>query len=287
MLKFPIGAIIKTAWRWTRENMRLWWLGFFVTLGGFFMFNLQDWVNYFMNATGKSIWINLVLIFSSAPDAAQLIVTILVMVLFLLVFFWAKAALLQGLLDVKSGDRQSFKQLLRFGWHRVAQLLLLEVFLSLPNIVLLTLVGLGFYFSTILFFVAIILFFLYNGFIFLFRHFAYCDSVFTQTTAWAAVKSGYKLFIANWRAALLSWLVFAGLAFGIGFITLIALVLLLIPLVFIVLTLFLAFGMNYILLTVATIICLVILLCFLICCQAAISVFFVSYTTQVYWELKK
>lgn len=292
MNKFPFSELLKQAWRWTRKNLRLWWLGLFIGLGGLvFDFYSNDVQDAFEQVFKDSSVDGLKNFLSNAGNASMLVFWLLVIFFILSVIgISASAGVILGIKRIKDSGKCQLRDLFKFGFKKIPRLLLLEIILGVPYYVLLipVVVYLVFWANSVLFMlfvVCLLALAVYTVFVALFKHYAYCYAILEEQTAWQAIVSGMNLLKNNFWNFVVVKLIQAGLWIVAALAMSIAVVAAMLPvlLIGILLSQFVGSFGAAAMEVLSGIIGSAAVLAF----RAGMNVFFAGYLTGAYWKARE
>lgn len=291
---FPFGDLLKKAWTWTYKNKLLWVIAFFAGSGGYF-FNLMpsgDDLESFSEASPSfaNFVGNIRTISFEAPLVILgAIVIVLVLAILYVLNLAARAAVIRGLNQINSGSKYRFWELAGYGFRRMPRFLLISIIWGIPNVFLMILmvVGalLGAWYGISLLAISGVAFLLYNIYIALLRHYAYCEAILNEKSAWNSIIIGAKLVNKNFWIVLVSALIQIGLAMAIGLGMFLAVIIVAIP--FVLLGAILTLAMGSLGIVIPAIIGGVAILALAAVLRGGISFYFNTFLTQIYWKLEK
>ncbi|MBU1132467.1 hypothetical protein KKC32_04455 [Patescibacteria group bacterium] len=240
MKNFPFGDLLKKAWKLTIRNVSLWWLGLLACGGSLMLqYDISDFQQMMADFSNGSLANSLSASMNQEGSfwIAMVAIILLLSLLFVLISLIARAGLIMGIGLLFEGGGYKFWQLVKVGLKKLPQLILLELVLLLVNVAVIA-APLYLYMSNsgnavflAILIIAAVLLVIYNLFVGLFKHFSYCFIVLENYKFWKAIKSGMKLLVNNFVITFVSKLIHVGLWLAIGFATILALVILMLPFV--------------------------------------------------------
>jgi len=298
MKTLHFGDLIRQALDWAWKNKILWIFGIFLGGGGLSIPNVSsnDWekIQQMYSSMGDTTPIfqeigsleNLLTVRNIAIVVGALVIIGLI---FIILSFFARAAMIFGLNRINQSKSYKFWELLKLGVKKFPRLFLMEIILGIPNLILLIpFAALIFDFKNksliALVIVAVVFMLIYNLMLFMFRHYSYCFAVLQEKSAWQSIKSGWQMFRSNLKELILVKVVeiLLSILIAIGMITVI--IILMIPLGLLGGLFLFGFGSGTGIAAAVVLGIIFILIMALI--KGSINTFMQAYLTKVYFEVR-
>jgi len=210
------NQLLADSWKQSLRNKILWIIGIFISGISFFMTydSNSDIVTKLVRDGEWGAMFSA--LFENIPGLIFLIFSFFLLITLSLISLVSKAALINGV-SLSKEKKTGFVQNVKFGVSKIVPMLLLEIFLIVPNLIMFVLVLIAVKLNTYsgLILTLELLMLIYSLFILLFTHFAYCEITLKNKKPWEALKSAWTLFFKHWKKTLLVNLL--RLVVGVGF----------------------------------------------------------------------